>query len=180
MNDSHAITGPAGEPAPTSPGQLFRRLDALDIRYTAHHHAPVFTVEEAKHLRGVLPGGHCKSLFLRDKRGASWLVVCEEDRRVDLKSLATLLQAGRFSFASPERLWAALGVVPGSVTPFALINDAPPSISVVLDEEMMRHGIVNYHPLRNDQTIAVTPSDLVKFIEACGHRPHIMSLDLSA
>jgi Ala-tRNA(Pro) deacylase len=160
-----------------TPDQLLRRLDDLGIPATTHRHEAVFTVEEAKALRGVLPGGHCKSLFLRDKKGAPWLVVCEEDRSVDLKGLAKTLGAGRFSFGSAERLEATLGVAPGAVTPFGLANDQPPSVTVVLDAAMMRHGLLNYHPLVNTMTTAVTSADLLKFIEACGHRPQIMSLD---
>ena len=165
---------------PATPEDLFARFDALGIRTRTVGHEPVFTVEEAKTLRDVLPGGHCKSLFLRNKKGRQWLVVCNEDRRLNMKALGELLGAGRLSFGSPERLMAALGVTPGSVTPFALVNDVEGAITVVLDREMLAHDPLNYHPLVNDQTTAISPHDLLKFIEACGHTPHILGLDAAA
>lgn len=162
---------------PATPDDLFACLRDLGIPVATHAHAPVFTVEEAKFLRGVLPGGHCKSLFLRDKREQYWLVVCDEDRAVDLKSLARTLGAGRFSFASAERLWDVLGVRPGAVTPFALMNDLDRRVRVVLDRAMLENDPLHYHPLVNHLTTAIHPGDLVKFIEACGHHPQILSLD---
>ena len=165
---------------PATPEDLFARFDALGIRTRTVGHEPVFTVEEAKDLRGVLPGGHCKSLFLRNKKGRQWLVVCSEDRRLSMKALGELLGAGRLSFGSPERLMAALGVTPGSVTPFALVNDVERAVTVVLDRDMLAQDPLNYHPLVNDQTTAISPGDLVKFIEACGHTPHILDLDAAA
>ena len=115
MNDQTPIS----QRAAATPEQLFARLDALGVEYETHHHAPVFTVDEAKHLRGELPGAHCKSLFMRDKKGACFLVVCLEDRRLDMKALAGILGSARLSFASADRLRQRLGVEPGSVTPFA-------------------------------------------------------------
>src|SRR6476661_7420883 len=108
---------------PATPEELFARLESLGIRTRTVSHPAVFTVEEAKALRGSLPGGHVKNLFLRNKKGAMWLVVAEEDRAVDLKALGAAIGAGRVSFGSPERLMAHLGVVPGAVTPLGLIND---------------------------------------------------------
>ncbi len=165
---------------PATPADLFARFNQLGITVATHHHQPVFTVEDAKALRGVLPGGHCKNLFLRNRRGAEWLVVCDEDRRVDLKRLAAALGAGKFSFGNAERLMATLGVEPGSVTPFALINDVETRVTVVLDHLMMQADPLNYHPLVNSMTCAIRRTDLVKFIEACGHRPQIWDLDALA
>lgn len=163
--------------APATPDELFARLEALGIAATTHRHDPVFTVEEARALRGALPGAHCKSLFLRDKKGAQFLVVCLEDRRLDMKALAGIIGAGRLSFGSPERLHAALGVAPGSVTPFAAINDETAhAVAIVLDEEMMGAPLVNYHPLINTMTTALAPSDLLRFLAATGHRPRIADL----
>ena len=109
--------------APLTPEQLFAWLDALGIPHRTYAHPPVFTVAESAALRGSLPGGHCKSLFLKDRKGGLWLVVALEERRIDLKLLADSLGAPRFSFGSPELLREVLGVAPGSVTPFALAND---------------------------------------------------------
>src|SRR5262250_2732460 len=109
---------------PLTPEELFLRLDALGIAHRTYSHPPVFTVAEAMALRGSLPGGHCKSLFLKDKKGGFWLAVMLEERRADLTRLARRLDAPRFSFGGAEDLYALLGVRPGSVTPFALANDA--------------------------------------------------------
>ena len=166
---------------PATPEDLLAYLRSLGIAATTHTHAPVFTVEEAKHLRGRLPGAHCKSLYLRDKKGAEFLVVCLEDRRLDMKALAALIGAGRLSFGSAGRMRARLGVEPGSVTPFAAINDRGADraarIRVVLDVEMMQSALVNYHPLVNSRTTAVAPSDLLRFLAATGHEPLIVDLE---
>jgi Ala-tRNA(Pro) deacylase len=160
-----------------TPEDLFARLDALGIKTTTHAHPPLFTVEESKALRGDLPGGHCKSLFLRDKKRRLWLVVTLEDRAVDMKALRKLLGgAGSLSFGSPERLGEILGVEPGSVTPFALVNDTEQRLSVVLDEEMLGFDPLNYHPLTNTATTAIAPGDLILFVEACGHAPQILDM----
>jgi len=161
---------------PLTPDQLFERLDALGIRHRTHRHPPVFTVAESAELRGNLPGGHCKSLFLKDRKGGLWLVVALEEQRIDLKRLAALLAAPRFSFGSAELLWEVLGVRPGSVTPFALVNDAAHRVTVVLDRAMLERAPLNYHPLENDRTTAISPDDLRSFIAACGHPVRIVSL----
>jgi Ala-tRNA(Pro) deacylase len=127
-------------------------------------------------LRGALPGGHCKSLFLKDRKGGLWLVVVLEERRLDLNGLAARLDAPRFSFGSPELMQEVLGVTPGSVTPFALINDREHRVAVVLDKEMLQHDPLNYHPLVNTATTAVAPADLLRFIAACGHQPRVLAL----
>jgi Ala-tRNA(Pro) deacylase len=173
---SDPATSPEAE-LPTSPETLLARLDELGIGYTRHDHPPLFTVEDSKALRGDLPGGHCKNLFLRDRKGAMWLVVCLEDRPIDLKALGALLGGVRLSFGSADRLMRVLGVVPGAVSPFALINDTAVEVEVVLDEAMLGHRPLNYHPLVNTTTIAVSPEDLVRFVESCGHTPRVMDLD---
>ena len=161
---------------PLTPEQLFRRLDALGIAHHTVSHPPVFTVAEATALRGRLPGGHCKSLFLKDKEGAFWLVVMLEQRRIYLKRLAQRLGAPRFSFGAADDLWALLGVRPGSVTPFALVNDTGLRVTPVLDRDMLECDPLNYHPLANDRTTAISAADLSRFIAACGHRPRIVEL----
>jgi Ala-tRNA(Pro) deacylase len=161
-------------PAPLTPEELFCRLDALGIAHRTHAHPPVFTVAEAARLRGSLPGGHCKSLFLKDKKGGLWLAVVLEELRVDLKRLAAHLAAPRFSFGGTALLWEALGVTPGSVTPFALANDAECRVVPVLDAAMLEQDPVNYHPLANDRTTAIASQDLLRFVAASGHVPRIV------
>ena len=163
--------------APCTPDRLFARLDALGIAHRTYTHPPVFTVAEAVALRGQLPGGHCKSLFLKDKKAGLWLVVALEERRIDLKRLADALAAPRFSFGSAALLYEVLGVRPGSVTPFAVVNDTTQRVTIVLDRAMLDHDPLNYHPLENDRTTAIAPADLLRFIAACGHRPLVVDLD---
>jgi Ala-tRNA(Pro) deacylase len=161
---------------PTSPEALLARLEELGITAQTVTHPPVHTVEEAKALRGELPGSHIKNLFLRNKKGRMWLVTCLEDREVDLKALGQRLEAGRFSFGSAERLMTYLGVLPGSVTPFAVINDKNHEVTMVLDTGVMEDGPVNCHPLVNTMTTAVSPEDLVRFLEAEGHAPQMLDM----
>lgn len=155
---------------------LYGVLAALGIAWTTYAHRPVFTVEEAKKLRGELPGGHTKNLFLKDRKNALWLVVLREELSVDLNALAKLLGVARFSFASSEVLKATLGVPPGSVTPFALINDQGARVRVVLDEGMLTREPLNFHPLRNDRTTAIGAEDLHKFLRGCQHEPVVTAL----
>jgi len=165
-------------PAPphATPKDLFARLDDLGIAHETHRHPPVFTVEEAQAHCAHLPGGHCKNLFLKDKKGQVWLVVAGDERPIDMKELRHRIGAHHLSFAKPDLLMEVLGVAPGSVTPFALINDAGLRVNVVLDAEMMRMGLLNFHPLSNDMTTAITPDALSAFIAACGHSPRVVAL----
>ena len=162
---------------PATPDQLFARLDALGIGHRTYSHPPVFTVAEAVALRGTLPGGHCKSLFLKDRRAGLWLVVALEERQIDLKRLADALPAPRFSFGNAALLYEVLGVHPGSVTPFALVNDTSKRVTIVLDRAILDHEVLNYHPLDNARTTAIAPDDLLRFIAECGHQPRILNLD---
>jgi len=175
---SQSAAAPAAETPQlsTSPEQLLTRLEALGIAYQNHEHAAVFTVEEAKALRGELTGGHIKNLFLRNKKEEMWLVVAEEDKRIDLKALGERLGAGKLSFGSPDRLLRYLGVLPGAVTPFGIINDKDRKVKVALDRDLMGFDPVNAHPLVNTMTTALSPQDLVKFLEAEGHKPDILDI----
>ncbi len=159
-----------------TPDELFARFDELGIAHRTYSHPPVFTVAEATALRGSLPGGHCKSLFLKDKKGGFWLVVMLEERRIDLKKLATRLMAPRFSFGGAADLQRLLGVRPGSVTPFALLNDIRHLVTPVLDAAMLAYDPLNYHPLANDRTTAISPTDLLRLIAASEHEPRIVEL----
>ena len=161
-----------------SPEDLFAHFDALGIVHRTYSHPPVFTVAEAAALRGSLPGGHCKSLFLKDKKAGFWLAVMLEERRIDLKKLAARLGAPRFSFGGAADLFEVLGVRPGSVTPFVLVNDVKRLVTAVLDAAMLDRDPLNYHPLENDRTTAISPADLLRFIAACGHTPRILDLDI--
>jgi Ala-tRNA(Pro) deacylase len=161
---------------PASPDDLFAYLDNLGIAHQTVWHEPVFTVEEAQAQRNrdQIGGGFTKNLFLRDKKGTSFLVVAPEDAAIELKSLHRLLGAsGRFSFASAELLRELLGVEPGSVTPFAVINDKAGRVTVVLDAAMMAHAVLNFHPLANTGTTTISREGLVKFLAATGHEPRI-------
>ena len=141
---------------------------------------PVFTVAEADAVHAQIPGGHTKNLFLKDRKGGLWLVVLRSDLRVDLNALAKQLGAPRFSFGSAELLAATLGIEPGSVTPFALINDKSRQVRVVLDEGMLTLEPLNFHPLRNDRTTAIAPGDLLTFVRTSGHEPIIAKLPEAA
>jgi len=160
-----------------TPDELFAFLDHLGIPHASVTHPPLFTVEESRALRGKIPGGHTKNLFLKDKKDALFVVVAEEDAAIDLKSLHRLLGAsGRFSFGSAELLRHTLGVEPGAVTPFAAINDSAGRVTVVLDAAMMQHATLNYHPLVNTMTTSIDREDLVKFLRATGHDPRTVEV----
>ncbi len=162
---------------PATPEDLFAFLDRLGIAHRTVSHPPLFTVEQSRALRGQIPGGHTKNLFLRDKKGALCLVVALEDARIELKSLHRRLGAsGRFSFGSADLLREALGVEPGSVTPFAAMNDLSGRVAVVLDAAMMEQAMLNFHPLANTMTTSIARADLVKFLAATGHHPRTLAL----
>jgi Ala-tRNA(Pro) deacylase len=162
---------------PASPEDLFAYLDRLGIRHSTVSHPPLFTVEQSQALRGQIPGGHTKNLFLKDKKDALFLVVTLEDAGIDLKGLHRLLGAtGRFSFGSANLLQEVWGVLPGAVTPFGAINDSAGRVTVVLDSELMAHELVNAHPLVNTQTTTLAAEDLIKFLEATGHPPRITAV----
>jgi Ala-tRNA(Pro) deacylase len=161
---------------PASRSDLLNRLKTLGIETTIRGHPPVYTVEEARALRGAIPGGHCKNLFLKDESNAVWLIVCLEDASIDLKALPMKIGSKRLSFGKPGLLMNVLGVEPGSVTPFGLINDASARTHVILDEPMMQEDLLNYHPLRNDATATIRATDLVSFIRSCGHSPRIVAV----
>jgi Ala-tRNA(Pro) deacylase len=161
-----------------SPQQLFARLEQLGIAQRTVEHPAVFTVEEAKALRGDLPGHHIKNLFLRNKKEEMWLVVALEDRAIDLKRLGEALGAGRLSFGSAERLKRHLGVEPGSVTPLALINDPSRTVRLALDRGLGDGEPVNVHPLVNTMTTAMAAPDLLRFFAATGHEPRWLDFPL--
>jgi len=163
---------------PMTPEALLAQLEVLGLCTKNHHHPPVFTVEESKRLRGKLPGAHCKSLFVKDKADRVWLVVALEDRPVDLKRLRRQLGAKKtLSFGSPELLMELLGVTPGSVTPFGVVNDRDRRVQVVLEKRMMELDPLNYHPLTNSQTTSISPADLLAFLRSTGHEPQLLDFE---
>jgi len=163
---------------PSNRATLFARLDDLGIVSSTVEHAPLYTVEQSQALRGTIPGAHTKNLFLKDKDGRMALVVAKEDTKVDLKGLAKQLGFGRFSFGKPELMMAVLGIEPGSVTAFSLVNETSRQLAaVVVDEALMDFSEVNCHPLVNSATTRLATKDLLRFMEACGHHPRILRLD---
>ncbi|MDH3223704.1 MAG: prolyl-tRNA synthetase associated domain-containing protein [Gemmatimonadota bacterium] len=159
---------PAGAP------DLFARLESLEIPFTNLGHPPVYTVEEARTLRGTLPGSHSKNLFLRDKKENHWLVSCLSNRTVDLGWLAHELGTKRLTFCSKRRLMAYLGIRPGSVSPFAVLNDVTGIVKVALDQEMLEREPLNFHPLDNAQTTSIAKEGLLRFLDAVAHSPRML------
>jgi Ala-tRNA(Pro) deacylase len=161
-------------PMPVDRKTLSARLEQLGIKTATVEHAPMFTVEQSTQLRETIPGAHTKNLFLADKDGRLVLVIAKDDTRVDLKEIAKQLGLGRLSFGKPELLESVLGVPAGSVTPFALINETAAGVTVVIDQALMDFAEMNCHPLENTATTRLATGDLLRFIEAMGHRPIIL------
>lgn len=154
---------------PASPSDLFAYLDALGIAHTTHEHAATFTVEEGRHLKASMPGGHSKNLFMKDKDGTIVLISAWADSQLKLNQLHKLIGTRRLSFASSDLMQDLLGVSPGSVTAFALMNDPDAKVRFIVDAALMAFDTVNFHPLTNTATTAISSADLRNFIEATGH-----------
>ena len=160
---------------------LMAYLDGLGIATTTVAHPPLHTVEESQALRGTIAGGHTKNLFLKDKKGTIFLVVAEESRTVDLKGLHKRIGAsGRLSFASADQMRALLGVEPGSVTAFGVVNDRDGTVRLVLDEGLLMHDMVNCHPMTNEATTTIATEDLMAFFQSTGHEPLVIGLEAPA
>ncbi|MGJ3231867.1 MAG: prolyl-tRNA synthetase associated domain-containing protein [Oceanicaulis sp.] len=172
------MSAPNPPAPPVTRDGLIGYLDALGIAHETLDHPPVFTVAESDQIKADMPGGHTKNLFLKDKKGALILISALQSTEIDLKSLHRRLDCGRLSFGKAELLEEALGVTPGSVTAFAIINDPGARVRFILDAALMAHETVNFHPLRNDATTAVSSGDLLRFVRALGREPEI--LDFSA
>jgi Ala-tRNA(Pro) deacylase len=156
-----------------SPEQLFAFLDKLGIAHSTVEHKPLFTVEDGRDVWDKLPGLHCKNLFIKDKKDKIWLVVMPGEKRADLNKLEKRLGAPRFSFGKPELLREVLGLAPGSVTPFAVLNDEGKRVTVVLDSDMMQSEKLNFHPLHNAASTTIKSADLLAFMRALGYEPII-------
>ena len=168
-------------PTPAPPAAetaLLTFLDGIGVDHKLYRHAPLFTVEDSKAATAHLPGAHTKNFFLKQKKGGYVLVTCLEDRQIKIKHLEKAIGAKRLSFGSADDLLAVLGVIPGSVTPFAAFNDREaPSVRVVLDKQMMEHAVQNFHPLHNEATITVSNAGLRAFFAATGHLPLEVDFD---
>jgi Ala-tRNA(Pro) deacylase len=163
--------------APASPEDLFARLDALGIAHATTRHRPIFTVDEGRDLRAQMPGGHSKNLFLTDKDGRLYLLCALDETKIALNALGRLLDAGRFSFGSAELMLEHLGVTPGSVTLFGLMNDEVSRMRLLMDAALLQHDPVHFHPLSNDATTAISPQDALRFAEATGHSPTLIGFE---
>ncbi|RWM28438.1 prolyl-tRNA synthetase associated domain-containing protein [Mesorhizobium sp.] len=162
---------------PKTEAELYAFLADLGISVSTVRHPPLFTVADSQVLRGEIPGGHTKNLFLKDKKDNFFLVTVGEEAEVDLKQIHHLIGAsGRVSFGKPEMLMELLGVIPGAVTVFGLINDTGGQVKVVLDQELMSHEVINGHPLTNEATTTIAAADLVRFVEATGHDAVILKV----
>ncbi|WP_315926368.1 prolyl-tRNA synthetase associated domain-containing protein [Mesorhizobium sp. SP-1A] len=162
---------------PKTEAELFAFLDGLGIQTSTRRHAPLFTVADSQSLRGEIAGGHTKNLFLKDKKDNFFLVTVDEEATVDLKQIHHLIGAtSRVSFGKPEMLMELLGVVPGAVTVFGLINDVAHRVKVILDAALMENAVINGHPLTNEATTSIAAGDLLRFIEATGHHPNVLKV----
>jgi Ala-tRNA(Pro) deacylase len=162
---------------PATPEDLLAYLADLGVETETVEHPPLFTVEDSRALRGEIPGGHTKNLFVKDKKGRLFLLVLGEETVIDLKRVHEKIGAqGRVSFGSADLLEEVWGVRPGAVTPFGAINDKAARVSVVLDEAMMRHERLNFHPLVKTRTTGLASADLAKFLRATGHEPLVAAL----
>ena len=159
---------------PATPADLFVFLDAHGIADSTLEHPAVFRVEEGQQIKAALPGAHTKNLFLKDARDQLWLVSALGETRIDLKRLPATIGSAKLSFGREEILYDALGVRPGSVTLFALINDPDHAVRVVLDKALFEHKTVNFHPLANTATTAVSLDGMMAFLKTLGIEPQVV------
>ena len=161
---------------PASRQDLLAFLQELGIPTSTFEHPPLFTVEQSQALRGQIAGGHTKNLFLKDKKDQVFLLVAEEDAAIDMKDLHKRIGSARLSFGRPELMAELLGVIPGSVTPFGVINDKAGRVTVIVESGLMRHDRLNFHPLENNATTTIARDDLLRFLRTTGHEPKILAL----
>ena len=159
---------------PTTPDMLMATLVSLEICYSTHTHPPLRTVEDAKAFRGDLKGAHIKNLYLRDRKKRNFLLVVEEDKEIDLKVLPSFIGSAKLSFGSADRLFELLGVRPGAVSPFTLINDPDHKVQLILDSDLVGQPFLFAHPLVNDMTLGVSGADLMRFFNHTGHNPRLL------
>ena len=159
-----------------APEDLMALLDELGIAVTYFTHPPLRTVADARAHRQDMRGGHAKNLYLRDRKKRNYLVIAEENQPIDLKRLATAMGADRLTFGSEERLMQYLGVIPGAVTPFAVMNDESREVAVFLDASLAAMEYANFHPLTNEATITIALADLMRFFRHTQHDVVILPL----
>ncbi len=156
---------------------VYECLDALSILYQKHTHPGVYTVEQAQKHRGSITGGQAKNLFLRNSKGKHhYLVVLEQSKQLDIKALQRRIGTSKLSFASEKRLEKYLGVTPGSVSPFALINDLSHEVETYIDADLMDYEHLNFHPNVNTVTLTISSADFKKFLEHTGNDVHFLHL----
>lgn len=157
--------------------QLLEFLDNLGINVETFTHKAVFHVEEGREIKENIPGAHTKNLFLKDKKGHYFLVTLGSYAILDLKHLHEKIGAsGRLSFGSPEKLAEYLGLYPGAVSVFGLLNDTEQHVTMILDKALMENSIINCHPMTNEATTSINRDDLIKFVRATNHEPHIIQV----
>lgn len=157
--------------------QLFAFLEQLGIAVRTTAHRAVFTVQEGQDIKKNIPGAHTKNLFLKDKKGHYFLVTLAGHAVVDLKHLHEKIGAsGRLSFGSSEKLAEYLGLYPGAVSAFGLINDKDNHVAFILDKALFDNAIINCHPMTNEATTSISREDLVKFARATNHEPLIIQV----
>jgi len=157
--------------------ELYALFREHGIAWRHHTHPPLFTVEDSKALRGEIPGAHVKNMFMKEKKGGLWLATCLEFRQIRIRDLEKEVGAKGLSFGKPELLWEVLGVRPGAVTPFGLLNDTERAVRVILDRQMLEREPINAHPLHNEATTAISSIDLMRFLEITGHEPILVDFD---
>lgn len=165
----------------TTKDNLFNRLKELNIEYKTYDHEPLFTVEQAAKATAFIPATQCKNLFLKDDNLDLYLVTAVSDikheTKINLKNLSKYLKAPKLRFADEQLLKQFLGVMPGSVTPFGLINDIESKVKVILDSTLFEYDLVGFHPLENTQTTVILAKDLKKFIESCSNLYQIIDFE---
>ncbi len=162
---------------PAIPNELFDMLNSLGIETTTHEHEAVFTVSESEKIKHDIPGGHTKNLFLKDKKGNFFLITAESHSEIPLNSVHGLIGAkGRVSFGKPDALMELLGVLPGSVTAFAPMNDHEGKVKMIIDEPLLENELINCHPLTNEMTTTISREDLLRFLAHVDHEPQIVKL----
>lgn len=159
------------------PNKLYLKLNELSIAHTTYQHEPLFTVEQALKVASEIPGANCKNLFLKDRKGNLYLVIAVHDTVIQLKKLSKHISAPELRFASPELLKETLGVEPGSVTLFGIINDHAHKVIVIVDSNLFKHERVGFHPLTNTATTVIASQDINKFIDACENKRIIVNFE---